>query len=391
VLDRAAVARCAAEHAPPLAAGGHRIAAAREGLGEARARLPDSPSVAVTVAHRRSAVDEDVNFYTTLGQELEIGGQRGRRLAAATAEHAREQALAAAGRREAAAAALLAYYDVLAASDARTLLDRGLAIAEALSSLTQARAESGLAAGIDAQLAAAEVARLRSERALAGSRREHALASLAWLVGRDPGHELRLAGELEPLRVDPSSLARLLDDASEGRPELAATRHGRDALRARSELERRALVPNPTLSATVQRDGFAETVIGGGIAFPIPLAARAPRARAARVGALARAAQAQLDAERGRVRADVTGAARGLAELSLGVDHEGPDPTAVEPILGELAREIESGRLGPREALAMQRTLVDALRVAVEARWRVCTASVELAHAAGLRLEELAR
>ena len=58
-----------------------------------------------------------------------------------------------------------------------------------------------------------------------------------------------------------------------------------------------------------------------------------------------------------------------------------------EDRLEELQAEIEAGRLGVREVLVAQQTLIELLQTDLAERRALCLASVELARALGVPLE----
>jgi cobalt-zinc-cadmium efflux system outer membrane protein len=58
-----------------------------------------------------------------------------------------------------------------------------------------------------------------------------------------------------------------------------------------------------------------------------------------------------------------------------------------EAAIGAITRELEARRLSVRDALIAQQALVDMLQAGLEAKLRLCLASVEAARAAGLPLE----
>lgn len=58
-----------------------------------------------------------------------------------------------------------------------------------------------------------------------------------------------------------------------------------------------------------------------------------------------------------------------------------------EQTLLDLASEIVAGRLSVREAITMERSLIEFMRGYVEARHALCSASVELARASGTAFE----
>jgi outer membrane protein TolC len=144
-------------------------------------------------------------------------------------------------------------------------------------------------------------------------------------------------------------------------------------------------------SVTVQRDGFAELVAGGGISLGIPLPAplgRTAKAEIAESEADTRRARAQVDLTRRSVaqqidaaRVDV-GAARKAIELYDDRSLEG-----ARTALSALADAIVAGQIDLRGGLVAQQSLIELLQGRLDAEYELCLASVALAHAAGMDLE----
>ena len=82
----------------------------------------------------------------TLSQEIEIAGQRGKRLDLVSAEQRAQKARVGLAERDAASAALIGYFDALAAREESRLAARLGALAAALKNVARARAQAGVAA-----------------------------------------------------------------------------------------------------------------------------------------------------------------------------------------------------------------------------------------------------
>jgi cobalt-zinc-cadmium efflux system outer membrane protein len=326
-----------------------------------------------------------------LGQELEIGGQRGLRRESAQAEvEAREKRVLLA-RRDVAATALIAFYDALAAREEQVLAERLTSATKAVSVVAHAKADKGLIAPVDADVA--DAASVRATRTKLGADRDlgTALAVLATLLGTDPmiGH-IEVQGELTPLSGLDGAIRSLPVDSS-ARPELQALEAQRRAMELRASAFRRSRIPNPTISAFVANDGFDERVLGLGLSFPIPIPGNVGRTfvgEVAEAEALARRAATDRERARREIRLGVATAAQALESRRLEVEAFTPELLAnAETSLRALGQEVESGRLTVREAVVAQQALIDLLQGYVAARREWCLASVDLARAAGVPLE----
>jgi outer membrane protein, heavy metal efflux system len=93
------------------------------------------------------------------------------------------------------------------------------------------------------------------------------------LVGIDPAIGVAAAGTLDPLTDVESTGRAVLNNTATDRLDVRALDDERRSLSARADALRRARLPNPSLVAFAQNDGFNERVFGGGISIPLPLPA----------------------------------------------------------------------------------------------------------------------
>ncbi|MFO0573848.1 MAG: TolC family protein [Polyangia bacterium] len=419
-LEIRGVVRCALSHSLEVRAAREAAAGLLGQRRRAAAVLPAQPVLAAQVADRRlwrpapgaatgAATDATtsptaLNWYLTLSQELEIAGQRGARLAAADAAHAAQLRRIAVAEQEAAAAALVASFELLAAEAEVELAARVGEVASALSVLSAARARESLAAPIEADVAAAEATRLLVAKVEAERARARAGELLGELLGQDAPP--RLAGTLDeaavalgpdtppgtPATPGPSGAAPegLVQDALRLRGELAAAEQERRSRAATVSLLRRLRVPNLTLSAFMQSDGFDERVLGGGLSLPLPLPLPLGPGRAGEIAsaeAEVRQAETALEKVRRRVRLEVQRAL--LDEEAYGRMLRLYPQEAVARATGQLVAlrtALEARQIPVREALLMQRSLLELLQGHLRARLGLALARIERRRAAGLPL-----
>ncbi|MCA9589535.1 MAG: TolC family protein [Myxococcales bacterium] len=386
---RETVVACALAASPFVRAEGHAVEAAE---GHVRSTAPWFPSPAVaSVALARRAGSEGrtdaLNYYATLTQEIEVSGRRASMRREAEAERGARQADVTVARRRVAAEAYAAYFAALAARDAAEVARRLEAIGATIAKVTRARADAGVGAELDAELA--EAASLRLAQASISAQRDEAAARarLAVITTGDPSRSVAISGDLRPLAVSRGE-ARPPD----ARPEVQALRREERAMSMRAEAFRRARVPNPSVQVFVQNDGFNEPVLGAGVTFPVPLPQPVGRLYAGEIDeaeALSRRSSAQaahvtrdLLEELALAEADL--AARGR-EAGLYTEAR---VARAEAMLAALATEIEAGRMSVRDALVAEREIIDVVRARIETRRALCASSVRYALAAGVPLEQ---
>jgi cobalt-zinc-cadmium efflux system outer membrane protein len=373
----------------------HGVDAARGREEAARPLLPSNPVLSGWVARRSaSGFESDTNWSLNLSQEIEISGERAARLrSAAFGRSAQEQVLVAT-KRQAAAEAWRAYFDALANDEALRLVRRLSETAQRVAVSSKAASDRGLVSGVDADVADASFVRIENQRIAAEGRASRAKAVLASAMGLGQGRSFEVTGALEPLAL-PGGPDTATPAISDDRPELRALEAEARSERERASMFRRSRVPSPKVSVFVERDGFAERVLGAGLALPIPLPHPLGRTASGEIAeaesleqmATSRARRVRRDLER-----DLAGARAAYEASRADVALYTPERKArAEQGLASMAAQIESGRLGIRDAIVAQEALVGLLIAELDARRRLCLSSVDLAYARGVALERGAR
>lgn len=165
-LTRDTVVACARANSPTVLADRERVAAAAGDREAARVLLPSNPELSFSAAHRVNDRGEDArNLYGSLSQELELGGQRRKRMEVAAAAERAASHRVAVTERDVVAQALFAYYDALAARREIEVVQGTTDTAVRLEEAARGRTEAGAGAAIEADLAAAETVGLREQLA----------------------------------------------------------------------------------------------------------------------------------------------------------------------------------------------------------------------------------
>lgn len=391
-VSRTNVVPCAIAASALIRAEDAGVRAARGRERTAGALLPSNPTFAFSGARRTTRLVEATNWYGTLSQEVEIAGQRRARMRAAEQERRAQESGLDAIERDVAADALRTYFEVLAARDLLELAKHMEQTFGRATEAAKAAAARGASAGIDADIAELSGIHLTQERITAQRRYVSALATLTALMGLDPAtHRVQVEGELVPLQAADGSAPELGNRALAARPEVDAADAMRGSFEAWSDAYRRGRAPNLTFSLTAQRDGFNERVLGAGVSIPITLPAPVGRdfsGQSAENAALARRSRALLTQTERDVRLEVFTAREALvaaqAERALFTDERAARSAQT---LDSIAREIAAGRVAINTVLYAQQALIEFLHERVASKLTLCLASVDLVHAAGLRLD----
>ena len=149
--------------------------------------LPSNPLLSLSAARRAIPGQATVsNWDATLSQEIEIAGQRGKRRDAAQAEIESGAKRVLLSRRDAAVAAWVAFFDAATAGEEQRLAARLDSATQAVAAIAHARADRGLLAPVDADVADAASLRVFQAKLAADRRLAGAEASLASLLGLEP-------------------------------------------------------------------------------------------------------------------------------------------------------------------------------------------------------------
>jgi cobalt-zinc-cadmium efflux system outer membrane protein len=316
-----------------------------------------------------------------LSQTIEIGGQRGARISAADADLRAAAAVAEASSRVIAAEVLGAAAQVVRARRGLALVRDQGEVAERLVQVSHARANKGVGAPLETELAeAARVQALRDER-IAAQELFESEARLVRAVGSDVG--LAPDADVRPLDVSLPPLQTLEERALASRPELVSARVAVESSEARTDLLRRERVPDVTLGAGARHEEFSD-VVAAKVTIPIPLFRR-NQGEIAEQEARTRQAIAAARQEELRIRLEVRGAYRSWERARAAAQAIAPD---LEARLGADAQALrdayERGRLPLTTVLASLRETQSARRFVLEARSDAAQASLQLVRAAAL-------
>lgn len=384
---RANVVECALRASVAGKIQAEAVSAAKARKIAAEPLLPKAPVLEVSVARRSAAgMDSTLNLYATLTQEIELAGQRGQRIAAAEALLKAEEFRLSAIGKGTAFEAWSAYFRALGAGEQARLYRRAEAGAKAFQTSVRAYAAQGSVAGVDESLAEAAVLSAMQIRLSAERNELMAKAALGLLWGRDPKDTpISVEGELLPLAKADALLAESKAKKEIDSPLALALDAEQEAFLAKVSELRRSRVPNLSLQLYAQRDGFRETVLGVGISMPIPLPEPLTNLYSGEI-AEARALAAKAGLEAGAVRNQMKSAFEtALLEYQsrlAEVNAFGSERLSkVGKSLEDLESEVAAGRMGVREALPLQKALLELLVAHTQAKLALCLASVNVLRA----------
>lgn len=367
-----AVLSHAEDHAPGLAVARASVAeggAERSGAGRL---LSDPLYVEISGGPRVTdggAADFDLGI--SLMQPLELGGERGLRLAAATARGRRREAELEAVRWDVRREIRRAYHRAIVARARVELATRSLELTDRVTEIARRRVESGEIRPLELTLLRADSARARQDLIEALDTLQRERLSIAALAGWSPA-DPPMPAEPASVLVAVPSIAVLVERASGAHPAIRALEADLVERRARAELADREAVPTLNLGMSLVREGSAGSpanyigllVLGAGL--PVWDANATERALA-RVDV--HVAEARLAAYRGAIEAHVRRAVGSLQAASERVRiYETEILPELEASIGLVLSAYQSGELDALEVGTASRRLLEAQIVAHDAR-----------------------
>jgi cobalt-zinc-cadmium efflux system outer membrane protein len=209
------------------------------------------------------------------GYPIEIGGQRGRRIAVAKEELALADLDVRAETRTLRRNLRQAFYGVIAADERVRLAGEVADLVERTRQAAQARFEEGAAPRLEVLQADLGVARAQAEADLARSARASALADLNAVLNQPPGQAVAVAGDLGDA-PPPPDFARAMELAAASNGEILSAEREAAVEARRMDLWRAERVPTPTITYGLPMNAPDEFTIGQslGFAMTIPLFTR---------------------------------------------------------------------------------------------------------------------
>jgi outer membrane protein TolC len=138
-----------------------------------------------------------------------------------------------------------------------------------MAKVVQGRAEKGLAAGIDADIANAEVSKISRLLNSAIRKRDGAKGNLTVMMGVNYDLSLSIIDSIPDIQLNTKNTQELISTALKQRTEVDAGVIDVRTAQKRIELLKRESIPNLTVSAYLQRDGFNENVMGARASIPL--------------------------------------------------------------------------------------------------------------------------
>lgn len=320
----------------------------------------------------------------TLSLEVEVAGQRAKRINEADQNLAKARADVANAERLTKARTEYAFYQAIYLRRRLELTERVEDLNQRLRDASIVRFHSGESPKLEANLAAVRYDQSRKATLAAHRDYEGGLRVLQRMLGIQPRGPIEISGSLSsnPVDIDRETAIQI---AMANRPDLEARDYEIKRVAADIALTKRLIIPNPTISAFVERTADAPgqfiRAIGGTLGISIPLFDRKQAELTALRGEERRAsyerAATELDVEQ-QVRDAL--AAYDAARETLGL-FETDAVGRVKESFGLIEGSYRSGKTGLLELIVAENDLVTADSSYLDSQWdyRVARIGVETA------------
>lgn len=206
--------------------------------------------------------------------EIEVAGQRGKRIDEAERNLARVGADIANAERLVLAQVRDAFFRILYCERRLQLFHQVEDLNRRLRDASAERFRSGEVSKLEANLAVVRYSESRKNTLGAARDYRNALRELERLLGREPVGTLEIVGDLAVAPVK-TSVETLLDAALRHRPDLQAREAEVERVEAEAALTKRLIVPNATVRGGYDVEsefpGNRDQIIGGTVSIPLPV------------------------------------------------------------------------------------------------------------------------
>lgn len=382
----------ARERSPEILAARQDLVVARGHLEKARYWNPFNPEIEGGAAERRfDAGGSAVQPSGAISIEIEVGGQRKKRIEEAERNLARIEAEIANVERDVLAEVAESFYRAAYSLRRVDLFHKVEALNARLRDAALERFNSGEASKLDANLGVVRYAEARRQTLAADRDYRNAVRGLERRIGAEPlGTTEIVAG----ISIPPAAITEeaLLDAALRLRPDLRARREEVARIDADVALTRRLVVPNPTLAGTYEEEaesaGSRDRIVGGAIRVPLPIFDRKSAELTQLSGERAKAVHELAGAEL-VMRAEVRDAVRSYeAAREARETFEADAVGRIDESFRFVETSYREGKIDVLQLIVAENDLVAAELSYLDSLLDLAVARVGLARAAGQPLEE---
>jgi cobalt-zinc-cadmium efflux system outer membrane protein len=255
-----------------------QLASARKRLGAVKADhikasllFPSNPEVKTELGARESSSERHTDYTIALSQEIEVYGQRRKRINVANKKIEKVKFEIADVERNVIANVKSSFYEVLSSLEIVKLQSYVEGIFKRLWNATMEKYKAGSISALELNSIKIRYGLAKQQLLAARKNSQNSLLNLELMLGKSKDEPLSLKGDLtyHALQVN---LEDLLASAYETRPDLKAMELEKERASREISLRKAERIPNPDLSGFFTREeGGADDIVGGKISISIPI------------------------------------------------------------------------------------------------------------------------
>ncbi len=369
-------------HSPVLQARQTELEEVESGLLSAKT-YPYNPELALEVADRSSPGGSTTDRGLSLSQEVELSGQRRKRIAVASEEVASAEAHLLREKRLLAFRVESAFVETVRSRELLAVAETDAALARDVLNFSKRRLERGAATQIEVNLAQASAGRAERSVQRAGAAYASARSALAEIAGVDPSSPPEPVGDLAFPDGEMPALEELLEGAVQNRGDLDSIERQEQAAEAAIRLALAERRPNLVVGGFLQQEEATDDIFGATVGISLPLFNRG-RGRIAESRASRERLRYERDAVRLAIEQEVVTALNNLRAARAAAEYLRDQVLGtLEENVDLLQRSFAAGRIGATEVVTLRREFVASRREYVEALADAWLARVELDLATG--------
>ncbi|MCH9648176.1 MAG: TolC family protein [Deltaproteobacteria bacterium] len=344
---------------------------------------PHNPQLELEIGIRRSLESTASDYGFTISQELEIAGQRGKRLTLANQELAAAKAIRGRYQQLLALQVETAFAKAVRAREILTVSETDAVLAKDMLDFSKRRLDRGAATQIEVNLAQASAGRAerRLQRALADYATARSL--VAEVVGVDPQVQPEPIGDLMPPTFEPPDIDGLLELARQNRADLGSIQHLEQAAESAIQVALAESRPNLTLGTFFRQEEGTDEILGATLGLSLPIFQR-NQGQVARHRAKHQRLRYERDSLSLGIRQEVIGASNDFVAAQAAAEF------LQHQVLGTLEENVElmqrsfaAGRIGITEVVTLRREFVATNLEYIEALADLWFARIALDRATG--------
>lgn len=389
------VVECVLNHSPEYRKARIELNALRGKKIVASYLFPSNPTLGFMGGNRKQGGNPNpltdatgiyVNGEVSVSQEFYLAGQRGARMELAESEFVAGIKRLSVRERNSIAEAVAAIEMYRNSIEEHRITSDLYNLANEMAEMIKARADKGLTAPVDYDIAVSEAAKMHRLMQQALRKKNATKGNLTVMMGVQYSLPLEITDEVPELVLASLDTEALIADALKHRVEVEAAEQDVKIAQRRLDLTKRERTPNLTVSGFMQKDGFNENVIGARASIPLRVW-RSNEGEIVENAARQEQSITDLEISKHTIKYEIIKAHTSYTSLKEEMNYYSKDALArIDEDLGFLKKALSQGQMNIREALIASQSLVNFKLSHIQTKTDYAIAKVELLRAMGLPL-----